>query len=484
MTHIFIGPGYHGDDVALALKYANRHGLITGSTGSGKTTTLQLLAEGFSSAGVPVFAADVKGDLSGLAAPGNPVSPAARRAQEMRMPYSANAFPVRFWDVRRDQGLPVQTSLHRIGPQLVARMLNLNQTQEGALAIAFKWSEDEEAPLFDLEDLRWTLSEMLERREEISGRYGNITAASVNTIQREILAAETQGANDLFGEPAFEIGDLLQNGFDGRGVINLLHADSLMEAPRLYSSLLLWMLTELFRELPEAGDLDKPKLVFFFDEAHLLFADAPKKLLETIERVVRLVRSKGVAVFFVTQTAQDIPASVLAQLGNRVQHSLRAYTPAERKKVRAAAQAFRPNPMIDTEATITAMGTGEALVSCLGDDGVPAMVDRVKILPPSSKLGPILADERRGIMIEDPLAERFPAVRDATREQVEFNQRWRREKGLDIHDQPLTSDGVDVVGDAMKVLREGTAKPASVSKKWLVLTAVAAGVLVGMFVTS
>lgn len=419
MTTINIGTKADGTPSLFLLNKGNRHGLVTGATGTGKTVTLQRLAEGFSRAGVPVFAADVKGDLSGIGA-------ASERGP---------GCPVKLFDVFREHGAPIRTSVDRIGPLLMARMLNCNQVQEGTLNIAFRVAADDKSPLFDLDDLRWTLHEMHENRASICERYGNVTASSIAAIQREVLALEAQGAVKLFGEPPFKVGDLMEVDSSHRGVVSLLHADNLMEVPRLYAGLLLWLLTELFRQLPEAGDLDRPKLVLFFDEAHLLFSDAPTKLLETIERVVRLVRSKGVGVFFVTQNPADVPDSVLAQLGNRVQHALRAYTAREQRMVRAAAQAFRLKDGSITEKNrvhdaITNMGLGEALVSFLDDSGVPSVVERVKVSLPESQVGPLTDIERKALMDRAPVE---PSPED---EGSAFIARWRRENGITVEARP------------------------------------------------
>lgn len=405
---ITIGQTNAGTTIGLPLRFANRHGLVTGATGTGKTVTLQRLAEQFSAAGVPVFAADIKGDLSGV----------------------ATAAPVTFWDVLGRKGHPIRTSVQEMGPVLLARMLDLNETQAGTLTIALKRAEDQASFILTLDDLRWQLQDMQDDRETVCQVYGNITAASIATIQRNILTLEQQGGARLFGEPPFQIADFMRV-TDGRGVINLLHADDLMEAPKLYATLIFWLLTELFRKLTEVGDVDKPKLVFFFDEAHLLFKDAPKHLLESIERVVRLVRSRGVGVYFVTQSPADVPDNVLAQLGNRVQHALRAYTPKEQRFVKAAARAFRPNPAINVERAVLEMGVGEALVSTLVDDGVPMPVERIKVAKPSGQIG-ALSDEERGLIIEQsPLRARYPSVIEGARYPWEFQNRMRAARGLD-----------------------------------------------------
>lgn len=425
-----VGRTPSGQSIALPLRFANRHGLVTGATGTGKTVTLQRLAHEFSRANVPVFAADIKGDLSGLAAKGDRKSKAAERARKLDVEYLPEKCPVTLWDIFGERGFRIRTSVHALGPELLASMLRLNETQYGTLAICFKKAEDDETFFLNLSDLRWALNELLEYREEICKRYGNITASSIAAIQRGILALEAQGGDHLFGEPPFRINDFLRT-HDGRGVVNLLHADQLMEAPKLYATFLLWLLTELFRELPEAGDLDKPKLIFFFDEAHLLFRDAPKPLLQQVERLVRLVRSKGVGVFFVTQSPADVPDTVLAQLGNRIQHALRVYTPKEQRLVKAAAQAFRPNPAVDVKSEITGMAIGEALISVMVEDGAPMPVEKIKVYPPSSQIGPIEDLEREVIMRNSDLRADYIRKLDPTEQTRLFVDRMRAANGLD-----------------------------------------------------
>ncbi|MEM1104643.1 MAG: helicase HerA-like domain-containing protein, partial [Pseudomonadota bacterium] len=356
---LFIGKS--GKAETLALKRANRHGLIAGATGTGKTVTLQILAEGFSEAGVPVFCADVKGDLSGLSQAGEMKDFLEERAETVGLaPYEMDGFPVVFWDLFGKKGHPIRTTISEMGPLLIARLLGLNETQEGVLALAFRLADDEGLLLLDLKDLRAMLGHVAERASELRTLYGNVSKASIGAIQRRLLTLEDQGARNFFGEPALDLHDFLQTDASGRGVINILMAEQLMTAPKLYATFLLWLLSELFEQLPEVGDPDKPKLVFFFDEAHLLFDDAPEALVDKIEQVVRLIRSKGVGVYFVTQNPADVPDSVLSQLGNRVQHALRAFTPREQKAVRAAAQTFRQNPKFDVEEAITQLGVGEA----------------------------------------------------------------------------------------------------------------------------
>ena len=397
----------------LALKYGNRHGLVTGATGTGKTVTLQVMAEGFSAAGVPVFAADIKGDLSGVGKMGKAQGWQTERAQAIGFDdYKDDVFPVIFWDLFGRQGHPIRATISEMGALLLSRMLNLNDTQEGVLNIAFKLADDEGLLLLDLKDLRALLVEVQERSKEISTRYGNVSATSIGAIQRALLVLEQQGAENFFGERALAIADLMRIDRDGKGFISILAADELMRSPRLYATFLLWMLSELFEELPEVGDVEKPKLVFFFDEAHLLFDDAPKVLIDKVEQVVRLVRSKGVGVYFVTQNPVDIPETVLAQLSNRVQHALRAYTPREQKAVRVAAETFRPNPAFSTEEVITQLGIGEALVSVLEAKGIPSMVGRTLIRPPSAQVGPLLPEERRAIIANSPVAGLYDTVID------------------------------------------------------------------------
>ncbi|MBS3849168.1 DUF853 family protein [Devosia sp. BSSL-BM10] len=408
---IFLGTSTQPEYIAL--KYGNRHGLVTGATGTGKTVTLQVMAEGFAAAGVPVFAADIKGDLSGVAKMGKAKGWQTQRAQEIGFSeFKDDIFPVIFWDLFGRQGHPIRTTISEMGALLLSRLLELNDTQEGVLNIAFKLADDEGLLLLDLKDLRALLVNVQERAKEISTRYGNVSTASIGAIQRSLLVLEQQGAENFFGERGLDIADLIRTDRDGRGFISILAADDLMQSPRLYSTFLLWMLSELFEELPEVGDMDKPKLVFFFDEAHLLFDDAPKALIDKVEQVVRLVRSKGVGVYFVTQNPVDIPESVLSQLANRVQHALRAYTPREQKAVRVAAETFRPNPAFSTEEAITQLGIGEALVSVLESKGVPSMVGRTMIRPPSAQVGPILPEERKAIMANSPVGGLYDTAID------------------------------------------------------------------------
>jgi len=387
----------------LYLRLANRHGLITGATGTGKTVSLQGLAEGFSGQGVPVFCADVKGDLSGVAETGKAKSWIKARAEEIGFKSAFQSYPVIFWDLFGKQGHPIRATVSELGPLLLSRLMDLSEAQEGILNIAFKIAGDEKLLLLDLKDLQALLENLAKRAGELTTKYGNITKASVGAIQRSLLVLEQQGAGHFFGEPALKVSDVMRTARDGRGYISVLAADKLMESPRLYATFLLFLLSDLFEELPEVGDPEKPKLVFFFDEAHLLFKDAPKALLEKVEQVVRLIRSKGVGVYFVTQNPLDVPDTVSRQLGNRIQHALRAFTPAEQKAVRSAAQTFRRNPKIDTERAIMELGIGEALVSTLDAKGQPSMVERTLVRPPNSRAGPVTKSERKAVINASPL---------------------------------------------------------------------------------
>ncbi len=423
---IFIGKGEQPAWLTLAL--ANRHGLVTGATGTGKTVSLQVMAEGFARAGVPVFAADIKGDLSGISETGEPRDFIVKRAGEIGLKFQADQFSTVFWDVFGEQGHPVRATVTEMGPLLLARMLDLNDVQEGVLNVAFRVADDNGLTLIDMKDLRALLDAIVPAggkkdadadddplgpiRKAAAG-FGNVTKATVGTIQRQLLVLENQGGSKFFGEPALSLKDFMRTDPDGRGMVNILVADKLMQSPRLYATFLLWMLSELFEELPEAGDPPKPKLVFFFDEAHLLFNDAPKALMDKIEQVVRLIRSKGVGVYFVTQNPIDVPDRVLGQLGNRVQHALRAFTPRDQKAVQAAAQTFRPNPKLDTAKAIMELGKGEALVSFLEGNGTPAMVDRALIRPPSARIGPITPEERKALMDASPVKGKYDIAIDA-----------------------------------------------------------------------
>jgi DNA helicase HerA-like ATPase len=399
--------------VVLLPALANRHGLITGATGTGKTVSLQTIAEGFSRIGVPVFMADVKGDLSGLAAPGEASAKFRQRLDSLKITdWTPRAFPTVFWDVFGENGHPVRATVSALGPILLSRLLNLNDTQAGVLQLVFRIADDRGLLLLDLKDLRAMIQFTGENAKQFTLEYGNVSAASIGAIQRNLLSLDEQGGEIFFGEPMLDIHDLMQTDADGRGLINILSAEKLMRSSRLYSTFLLWLLSELFERLPEVGDLDKPRLVFFFDEAHLLFNEAPSALLEKIEQVVRLIRSKGVGVYFVTQNPLDIPDAVLAQLGNRVQHALRAFTPRDQKAVQTAAGTLRPNPAFSAVQAITELGVGEALLSCLDETGRPNIVERAFVLPPASRIGPLSAAERATIIKSSLLYGHYEAAID------------------------------------------------------------------------
>ncbi|MEH6582981.1 MAG: helicase HerA-like domain-containing protein [Halioglobus sp.] len=403
---ILIG-GSDAGKIYLNPRYANRHGLVAGATGTGKTVTLQCLAEGFSDLGVPVFLADIKGDISGISQSGSPHPKVDERVQEIGIEnYKQRGYPVAFWDVFAKQGTPVRSTITEMGPQLLSRLLNLNETQESIITLVFEFTDNEGMLLVDIADLRTTL-EYLGNNGKNLGVGFNVSKASVNAILRRLLMLEREGGDHFFGEPALQLEDLMQTSRDGRGMINVLAADVLIRSPRVYSTFLLWLLSQLFENLPELGDPDQPVLVFFFDEAHLLFRDAPKALLEKIEQVVRLIRSKGVGIYFITQSPGDIPDNVLGQLGNRIQHALRAYTPKEQKVVKVAAQSFRANPDLDTVTAITELGVGEALVSTLQDKGIPAPVQRVLVRPPHSRMGPATPEQRNAILEQDRNKTRY-----------------------------------------------------------------------------
>ena len=407
---IFIGKGDQPAFLTLAL--ANRHGLVTGATGTGKTVSLQVMAEGFARAGVPVFAADIKGDLSGISEMGEAKDFLLSRAKDMGLVFQPDQFSTVFWDVFGEQGHPVRATVSEMGPLLLSQMLQLNDVQEGVLNVAFKIADEQGLLLLDMKDLRAILSYIADHADELTTQYGNVSKATIGTIQRQLLVLENQGADKFFGEPALQLKDFMRTDANGRGMVNILVADKLMQSPKLYATFLLWMLSELYEELPEVGDVPQPKLVFFFDEAHLLFNDAPKPLMDKIEQVVRLIRSKGVGVYFVTQNPIDVPDKILAQLGNRIQHALRAFTPRDQKAVQAAAQTFRPNPKLDTAQVIMELGKGEALVSFLEGNGTPAMVERVMIRPPTARIGPITAQERQAIMAASPVKGKYDTTVD------------------------------------------------------------------------
>ncbi|RZI43688.1 DUF853 domain-containing protein [Herbaspirillum sp. HC18] len=421
-------------ELALLSNLANRHGCITGATGTGKTVTLQTMAQALSDIGVPVFMADVKGDLSGLARPGSPSPRIQERLDLLKLDVPAwSACPVTFWDVFGEKGHPVRATVSDLGPLLLSRMLNLNEVQEGVLQLVFKVADDNGLLLLDLKDLRAMLQHVAEHAGELQTEYGNISAASIGAIQRGLIAIDEQGGDRFFGEPMLNIDDFMQTDASGKGVVNILAADKLLNSPRLYAIFLLWMLAELFEHLPEVGDVDKPKLAFFFDEAHLLFDEAPKALLQKIEQVVRLIRSKGVGVYFVTQNPLDIPDTVLGQLGNRVQHALRAYTPRDQKAVQAAAQTFRPNPKLDTAQAITELGVGEALVSFLDEKGRPNVVERAFIVPPASQIGPVTDAERGEVIANSVVAGVYEKM-------VDRESAYEKLKGRVVKEMPATEE--------------------------------------------
>ncbi len=415
---IFIGGGGDGYGVPqhLLLDKANRHGLIAGATGTGKTVTLQIMAEGFAAAGVPVFLSDVKGDLSGLAKSGSADfklhEPFMKRAETIGLDLQYGTFPVTFWDLFGDQGHPIRATVAEMGPLLLSRLMELTDVQEGVLNVAFRVADEEGLPLLDLKDLQALLVWVGQNAKALSLQYGNVSTSSVGAIQRQLLVLENQGGAALFGEPALELADLMRTDANGHGQINILAADKLMASPRLYATFLLWLLSELFEEMPEVGNPDKPKLVFFFDEAHLLFEDAPKALVEKVEQVARLIRSKGVGVYFITQNPADVPDDILSQLGNRVQHALRAFTAKDRKELKLAAQTYRENPAFDTAEAIQEVGTGEAVTSLLDGKGIPQLVERTLIRPPSSQLGPITVEERKAVMSASPMAGKYDQTID------------------------------------------------------------------------
>lgn len=409
---ILIGKG--GDQqLFLNPRYANRHGLIAGATGTGKTVSLQVLAEGFSRIGVPVFMADIKGDLTGISTQGKPHPKIDERIEKIGIEgYQAEGYPTVMWDLSGEKGHPIRATISDMGPLLLSRLLELNEVQEGILNIAFKFADDEGMLLLDLKDMRSILRHIGENRQAFQHSYGNVSSASIGAIQRRLLVLEQQGGEQFFGEPALDLWDMMRTGAHGYGNINILAADKLMMTPGLYATFLLWLISELFENLPEVGDLDKPRMVFFFDEAHLLFNDAPDVLVDKVEQVVKLIRSKGVGIYFITQNPLDIPDAVLGQLGNRIQHALRAFTPRDQKAVRAAAQTFRTNPDLDTEATITNMGVGEALVSVLGDNGIPGIVQRTLIRPPQSLIGPAASGAVADLMRTSPFAGKYDRMVD------------------------------------------------------------------------
>lgn len=435
-AHVFLGSGETPQYIDLGL--ANRHGLIAGATGTGKTVTLQVMAEGFSAAGVPVFMADVKGDLSGISLPGHPSPKLDKRLGELGIASHAfTGFPTVFWDLFGEKGHPVRATVSDMGPLLLAQLLELNDTQEGILNIVFRLADEEGMLLLDFKDLRSLLNWTADNAKQLRSDYGGVHKNSVGAVQRRLLVLEQQGADAFFGEPALMLDDLIRTDLRGYGHINILAADNLMQSPRLYSTFMLWLLSELFEELPEVGDPDKPKLVFFFDEAHLLFDTAPKALLEKVEQVVRLIRSKGVGIYFVTQNPTDIPDDVLGQLGNRVQHALRAFTPRDQKAAKVAAETLRPNPAVDAIRAITEMGVGEALVSTLREGGVPSPVERTLIRPPYSRMGPASTEERSTAVARSPFSGKYDHLVD--RESAYEILRIRAEQAEQV--AATTSDG-------------------------------------------
>lgn len=448
---IFVGGGGEGYGVAqsLLLKFGNRHGLIAGATGTGKTVTLQVLAEGFSAAGVPVFMADVKGDLSGLGAAGSADhklhEPFMKRAATIGLDLQYRAFPVTFWDLFGELGHPIRATVAEMGPLLLSRLLDLSEPQEGVLNVAFRLSDEEELPLLDLKDLRALLTFIAEHENEISSRYGLVSTTSIGAIQRSLLVLENQGAAQMFGEPALELADLMRLDENGAGRINILAADKLMNRPRLYATFLLWLLSELFEELPEVGDPDKPRLVFFFDEAHLLFADAPKALIAKVEQVARLIRSKGVGVYFITQNPADVPENILGQLGNRVQHALRAFTARDQRDLRLASDTYRANPRFVTEEAIRDVGTGEALTSFLETKGIPGIVERTLVRPPSSQLGPIDPAIRARLVAASPMGTKYSVTvdRDSAHEKLRARADRAKREAADADQTKTRRDEAD-----------------------------------------
>ena len=436
-------------ELFLLPRMANRHGLITGATGTGKTVTLQSLAESFSRIGVPVFVSDIKGDLSGLAKIGGGNEKITARVEQLKLAnFAYRAYPVTLWDVFGEMGHPVRATVSDMGPLLLGRMLNLNDVQQGVLTLVFKIADDSGLLLLDFKDLRAMVQQVGDNAKDFTTEYGNIATASIGAIQRGLLEIDAQGAEKFFGEPMLNIDDLMQTDSKGLGMINILAADKLMQSPKVYSTLLLWLLAELFEHLPEVGDLDKPKLVFFFDEAHLLFNDAPAALLDKIEQVVRLIRSKGVGVYFVTQNPADMPDKVLSQLGNRVQHALRAFSPRDQKAVKAAAQTMRDNPKLDEEAAIIELGVGEALVSLLDEKGSPTMVERALIVPPEAQIGPINADERQKIIRSSVLAGHYEAEvdRESAYEKIKARTEQKQAETAQAAQQKSESSSGGILG--------------------------------------
>jgi DNA helicase HerA-like ATPase len=441
-----VARGSAPEPLELLAGLANRHGLVAGATGTGKTVTLRVLAEGFSRIGVPVFVADIKGDLSGLARPGGDNPKILERAAALGLSFQPEGYPVVFLDVFGEAGHPLRTTISELGPLLLSRILSLNETQAGVLQVAFKIADDDGLLLLDLKDLRAILEHVAERADELRVRYGNVSSTTVGAIQRAVLTLEQQGGDRFFGEPALALDDVLRTDLSGRGIVTVLHAEKLVRSPRLYGAFLLWLLSELFEQLPEVGDPEKPRLVFFFDEAHLLFDDAPDELRDRIEQVVRLVRSKGVGVYFVTQNPLDLPDTVLGQLGNRIQHALRAFTPRDQKAVRAAAETFRANPGLNVETAITELAVGEALVSFLEARGTPRPVERALVFPPRSRLAPLTPDERAQVLAASPLRGRYDAPVDRESAYELLKKRaadLRAEDGDDAESEPAAREARD-----------------------------------------
>lgn len=450
MDQILLGKGER--PVHLLAKYGNRHGLVAGATGTGKTISLMVLAEGFSRLGVPVFIADVKGDVAGLALAGIPNEKTQQRAAQIGIEgYANEASPALFWDVYGKAGHPVRTTVSEVGPSLLGRILEINDTQVGMLEIAFRLADDQGLLLLDLDDLRALLGFVADNRKEISTQYGLVSIQSVAAIQRALLPLEREGGEALFGEPALELNDLMRTDLSGRGIVNILVADQLILKPRLYSSFLLWLLSELFENLPEVGDLDKPKLVFFFDEAHLLFDDAPAMLRERVEQVVRIIRSKGVGVYFCSQFPDDVPNEILGQLGNRIQHALRAYTPRDQKAVKTAAETFVANPKLDVAKVISQLGVGEALVSTLQDKGVPMPVERTLICPPRCRMGAITPEERAAVRARSPIGGKYDSRvnRESAYEILNRRTLERETAGSDRAEAEKPSEGRGMLGDLL-----------------------------------
>ena len=434
-------------ELELLPQMANRHGLITGATGTGKTVTLQTMAESFSRIGVPVFMSDIKGDLSGISKVGGGNTKVEARVKQLKLDeFTHRAFPVTFWDVEGKQGHPVRATVSDMGPLLLGRMLNLNDTQQGVLTLVFKIADDSGLLLLDFKDLRAMVQHVGDNAKDFTTEYGNISTASIGAIQRGLLELSSQGAEQFFGEPMLNIDDLMQTDSKGAGMVNILAADRLMQAPKVYSTLLLWLLSELFENLPEAGDLDKPKLVFFFDEAHLLFNDAPAALIDKIEQVVRLIRSKGVGVYFVTQNPTDVPDNILSQLGNRVQHALRAFSVRDQKAVRAAAETMRDNPKLDEAAVITELGVGEALVSLLDEKGRPTIVERAYIVPPQAQIGPITEAERKAVIQSSLLAGHYEQVIDRESAYEKLKGRAVEKQAAEAQAAPAAQNGGGMLG--------------------------------------